>query len=229
MTEPGVGTNRYAYSFNDPGNLMDPGGKPTILARTMKDQTKILLDGATELLQIQGFRRKKRGMLVRSRLEGMIEIVSLQPTEYPDGMVEILVHFAVAWDELETLYATSFGLQYNLGRWATLSVLGFTKPPFFFEPAVAPDGTLDRLREFVGSECDGRFPLPTSPLEVARELAALARDGGGSSEKVVLAVWLLEGRARAAHKLTEFMQRLNNPLHRERLEVVAKRLQLALD
>lgn len=26
VTEPGVGTNRYSYSFNDPVNLMDPGG-----------------------------------------------------------------------------------------------------------------------------------------------------------------------------------------------------------
>jgi RHS repeat-associated protein len=26
VTEPGVGTNRYAYSFNDPVNLRDPGG-----------------------------------------------------------------------------------------------------------------------------------------------------------------------------------------------------------
>jgi len=25
-TQPGVGTNRYAYSFNDPVNLKDPGG-----------------------------------------------------------------------------------------------------------------------------------------------------------------------------------------------------------
>ncbi|MBL4556692.1 MAG: hypothetical protein JKP98_04370 [Rhodobacteraceae bacterium] len=24
--QPGVGTNRYAYSFNDPVNLRDPGG-----------------------------------------------------------------------------------------------------------------------------------------------------------------------------------------------------------
>lgn len=29
VTEPGVGTNRYAYSFNDPVNLMDPGGNAT--------------------------------------------------------------------------------------------------------------------------------------------------------------------------------------------------------
>ncbi len=26
VTEPGVGTNRYAYSFNDPVNLKDPNG-----------------------------------------------------------------------------------------------------------------------------------------------------------------------------------------------------------
>ena len=26
MTEPGVGTNRYSYSYNDPVNLMDPNG-----------------------------------------------------------------------------------------------------------------------------------------------------------------------------------------------------------
>ena len=26
VTEPGVGTKRYSYSFNDPVNLMDPGG-----------------------------------------------------------------------------------------------------------------------------------------------------------------------------------------------------------
>ncbi|MEL7343949.1 MAG: RHS repeat-associated core domain-containing protein [Pseudomonadota bacterium] len=26
VTRPGVGTNRYSYSFNDPVNLMDPGG-----------------------------------------------------------------------------------------------------------------------------------------------------------------------------------------------------------
>jgi RHS repeat-associated protein len=27
VTEPGVGTNRYAYSANDPVNLSDPGGE----------------------------------------------------------------------------------------------------------------------------------------------------------------------------------------------------------
>ncbi|NEY90150.1 RHS repeat-associated core domain-containing protein [Rhodobacteraceae bacterium KMS-5] len=26
VTKPGVGTNRYAYSFGDPVNKMDPGG-----------------------------------------------------------------------------------------------------------------------------------------------------------------------------------------------------------
>jgi RHS repeat-associated protein len=31
--QPGVGTNRYAYSFNDPVNLRDPGGmRPTMLS-----------------------------------------------------------------------------------------------------------------------------------------------------------------------------------------------------
>ncbi|KAJ56710.1 hypothetical protein ACMU_07160 [Actibacterium mucosum KCTC 23349] len=29
VTEPGVGTNRYSYSFNDPINLMDPNGNVT--------------------------------------------------------------------------------------------------------------------------------------------------------------------------------------------------------
>ena len=29
MTEPGVGTNRYSYSFNDPVNLSDPNGNQT--------------------------------------------------------------------------------------------------------------------------------------------------------------------------------------------------------
>lgn len=29
-TEPGVGTNRYSYSFNDPVNLSDPGGNQVI-------------------------------------------------------------------------------------------------------------------------------------------------------------------------------------------------------
>lgn len=33
MTEPGVGTNRYACSFNDPVNLRDPGGND--VAETM--------------------------------------------------------------------------------------------------------------------------------------------------------------------------------------------------
>lgn len=28
-TQPGVGTNRYSCSFNDPVNLMDPGGNET--------------------------------------------------------------------------------------------------------------------------------------------------------------------------------------------------------
>ena len=34
MTKPGVGTNRYAYSFNDPVNLHDPNGNfvPVIIA-----------------------------------------------------------------------------------------------------------------------------------------------------------------------------------------------------
>ncbi len=30
VTKPGVGTNRYAYSFNDPVNLSDPGGNIAI-------------------------------------------------------------------------------------------------------------------------------------------------------------------------------------------------------
>ncbi len=30
-TEPGVGTNRYAYSANDPINKMDPGGNESIV------------------------------------------------------------------------------------------------------------------------------------------------------------------------------------------------------
>jgi len=30
-TQQGVGTNRYAYSFNDPVNLMDPGGNESII------------------------------------------------------------------------------------------------------------------------------------------------------------------------------------------------------
>ncbi|NOX40007.1 MAG: hypothetical protein GXP05_05695 [Alphaproteobacteria bacterium] len=33
VTEPGVGTNRYAYSANDPVNLMDPGGNAYSLRR----------------------------------------------------------------------------------------------------------------------------------------------------------------------------------------------------
>ncbi|WP_407681538.1 RHS repeat-associated core domain-containing protein [Profundibacter amoris] len=32
VTKPGVGTNRYAYSFNDPVNLSDPGGGTADLA-----------------------------------------------------------------------------------------------------------------------------------------------------------------------------------------------------
>lgn len=36
-TEPGVGTNRYAYSHNDPVNLSDPGGRDTVYSDVNDD------------------------------------------------------------------------------------------------------------------------------------------------------------------------------------------------
>jgi len=37
VTTPGVGTNRYSYSFNDPVNLMDPGGNGAVWVDTDGD------------------------------------------------------------------------------------------------------------------------------------------------------------------------------------------------
>lgn len=42
VTKPGVGTNRYAYSFNDPVNLRDPLGNEVIDDRFTKEEAKAL-------------------------------------------------------------------------------------------------------------------------------------------------------------------------------------------
>ncbi|MHA3915186.1 RHS repeat-associated core domain-containing protein [Halovulum sp. GXIMD14793] len=54
VTEPGVGTNRYAYSFNDPVNLSDPNGhqaRPGWVERNVLEPAYYGLIGALEYVQ----------------------------------------------------------------------------------------------------------------------------------------------------------------------------------
>jgi RHS repeat-associated protein len=53
VTKPGVGTNRYAYSFGDPVNKMDPGG---ILGLIAVGMASLELDLSTRPLEIKGLR-----------------------------------------------------------------------------------------------------------------------------------------------------------------------------
>jgi len=58
VTEPGVGTNRYAYSANDPVNLMDPGGNLSTddandLTMHHEGETDKLPDGFTQVTDAQ--------------------------------------------------------------------------------------------------------------------------------------------------------------------------------
>jgi len=43
-TEPGVGTNRYSYSFNDPVNLSDPSGNSTIVSEDPENEGEYLVE-----------------------------------------------------------------------------------------------------------------------------------------------------------------------------------------
>jgi RHS repeat-associated protein len=47
--QPGVGTNRYAYSFNDPVNLRDPGGNEVIDEDTPDDLRDQVREDAEDL------------------------------------------------------------------------------------------------------------------------------------------------------------------------------------
>lgn len=170
----------------------------------MKNDTKNVLDQLTKSLEIEGFTKKKRGCLVRGAKNRIVQTVTLQPREYPNGMVSVQVYCQATWVEIEKLCATGWGRGFKLGDWFTSSHLLDGRGPYLFEQGIDASEMIELIVEDFIKFHKGTFGVMSSEKQLQDSNLSEIAHGRGYIERALAIEYILGGRE-AAEDLSDHL------------------------